>query len=106
MKRRTALQAAGIGAAALFAPRASLASAQTPMKLDPARATTASLARALREGRTSVQAIAQAHLDRIAAIDRAGPRINSIIERNPDALKEAKRLDQLARKGQWLGPLH
>jgi amidase len=106
MKRRTALQAAGIGAAALVAPLTPRAAAQTPIKLDPARATTASLARALRAGRTSVQAIAHAHLDRIAAIDRAGPRLNSIIECNPDALKEAKRLDQLARKGQWLGPLH
>ena len=76
------------------------------MKLDPARATTANLARALREGRTSVLAIAQSHLDRIAAIDRAGPRLNSIIELNPDALQEARRLDQLARQSQWLGPLH
>ncbi len=74
--------------------------------MHPARATTRGLARALREGRTSVQAIAQAHLDRIEAVDRAGPRINSIIELNPDALKEAKRLDALGRKGQWLGPLH
>ncbi len=74
--------------------------------MHPTRATTSSLARALREGRTSVLAIAQTHLDRIAALDRAGPRLNSIIETNPDALKEAKRLDALARKGQWLGPLH
>ena len=72
----------------------------------PARTTTAALGSALRAGHTSVQAIAQQHLDRIAAIDRAGPKLNSIIELNPDALKEAKRLDALARKGQWLGPLH
>ena len=74
--------------------------------MHPTRATTESLARALREGRTSVQAIATQHLDRIQALDRAGPRLNSIIELNPDARKEARRLDQLARKGQWLGPLH
>jgi amidase len=77
-----------------------------PLRIDPARATAASLGRALRAGRTSVQAIAQSHLDRIAALDSAGPRLNSIIELNPDALKQAKQLDALARKGQWIGPLH
>ncbi|NBX95201.1 MAG: amidase, partial [Betaproteobacteria bacterium] len=103
MKRRSLLQALGSSAAAISTP---LAIAKPLMKLDPARATTANLARALREGRTSVLAIAQSHLDRIAAIDRAGPRLNSIIELNPDALQEARRLDQLARQSQWLGPLH
>ena len=103
MKRRSILQALGTTAAVVAAP---VAFGKPLMKLDPSRATTASLGRALREGRTSVQAIAQAHLDRIAAVDRAGPRINSIVELNPDALKEAKRLDALGRKGQWLGPLH
>ncbi len=82
------------------------ANPSAPPTVHPARATTASLARALREGRTNVRDIAQAHLDRIAAIDRSGPRLNSIIEINPDAMREAQRLDGLARKGQWLGPLH
>ena len=53
-----------------------------------------------------MRAIAQAHLDRIAAIDKAGPRLNAIIEVNPEALRLADKLDALARKGHWLGPLH
>lgn len=107
--RRHILGTLSTSALALLAPgSATLAvpSRDSANSMHPARATTASLARALREGRTSVQAITQAHLDRIAAIDRAGPRINSIIEVNPDAMKDAKRLDVMARKGQWLGPLH
>lgn len=83
-----------------------MATAKPFAKIDPARATAQSLSAALRAGRTTVKAIAQVHLARIAAIDKAGPRLNAIIELNPDALKEATRLDALARKGQWLGPLH
>lgn len=75
-------------------------------KIDPAQSDTLQLSQALREGRTTVRAIADAHLARIAAIDKAGPKLNAIIELNPDALKEADRLDAMARQGQWLGPLH
>lgn len=76
------------------------------MPIHPSQATVSGLARALREGRTSAQAIATLHLQRIAAIDRAGPRLNSIIELNPDAMAQARQLDEWARKGRWLGPLH
>lgn len=105
MKRRHLLRGATaiVGLAALGDVTAAH---HRPEPMHPTRATTASLARALREGRTSVEALARLHLDRIAALDRAGPRLNSIIELNPDALKEARRLDALARKGGWLGPLH
>lgn len=108
MKRRRLLALASLaGASPLLTAGRSLAATTSPSSsMHPTRATTASLARALRESRISVTAIAQSHLERIAAIDRAGPRINSVIEINPDVLKEAKRLDALARKGQWLGPLH
>lgn len=103
MQRRTFIQAVGATPAAFST---TMVTAKTLTKIDPTRATAQSLAAALRAGRTRVQAIAQAHLDRIAALDKAGPRLNAIIELNPDALQEAKRLDGLARKGQWLGPLH
>ncbi len=82
-----------------------MAQVQT-FKIDPAQSDTLQLSQALREGRTTVRAIADAHLARIAAIDKAGPTLNAIIELNPDALKEADRLDALARQGHWLGPLH
>ena len=55
--------------------------------------------------RTSV-AIAQRYLARMDAIDRAGPAINSIIERNPDALAIAEALDRERRDKGPRGPLH
>jgi amidase len=51
-------------------------------------------------------ALTQAYLDRIAAIDKAGPALNSVIELNPDALKEADALDAERKAGKLRGPLH
>ncbi|AWH16631.1 amidase [Stenotrophomonas sp. ZAC14D2_NAIMI4_7] len=47
-----------------------------------------------------------AYLQRIAALDRAGPRLRAIIELNPDALKEAGERDRERRSGRLRGPLH
>jgi Asp-tRNA(Asn)/Glu-tRNA(Gln) amidotransferase A subunit family amidase len=58
-------------------------------------------------GRTTARAVTQAHLDRIAAYDKRGPLINSLITVDPRALEEADRLDSLLRTtGQLTGPLH
>ncbi|WP_133646810.1 amidase [Paraburkholderia flava] len=46
------------------------------------------------------------YLTRIAALDRNGPRLNSIIELNPDAATIAHTLDAERRTGQTRGPLH
>lgn len=50
--------------------------------------------------------LTQAYLDRIAAVDKAGPKINAVIELNPDALKEADALDRERTAGKIRGPLH
>ena len=47
-----------------------------------------------------------AYLERIAQIDRAGPRLNSVIELNPDALTIAEKLDAERKAGRVRGPLH
>ncbi|GAB3336308.1 amidase [Marilutibacter aestuarii] len=57
-------------------------------------------------GETSSQALTQAYLDRIAAIDDAGPTLNAVIELNPDALEEAAARDAQRKAGPVLGPLH
>jgi amidase len=46
------------------------------------------------------------YLARIAAIDKAGPRLNAVIELNPDALRIADELDKERRAGKLRGPLH
>nr|GFC96081.1 hypothetical protein [Tanacetum cinerariifolium] len=50
--------------------------------------------------------LCQLYLDRIAKIDRAGPKLNAIIELNPDALKIADGLDKERKAGKVRGPLH
>ena len=50
--------------------------------------------------------LARAYLDRIAAIDKNGPRLNSVIELNPDALTEAAARDAERKAGKSRGPMH
>jgi amidase len=61
---------------------------------------------AMQAGTLSAAALAQAYLARIAAIDKAGPRINAVIELNPDALAIAAELDRERKAGTLRGPLH
>jgi amidase len=57
------------------------------------------------DGSLTVTEVIQAFLDRIEAIDRQGPALNSVICVNPDALAIAEALDQLLREGGPMGPL-
>ncbi len=57
-------------------------------------------------GTLSSRTLTQAYLDRIAAIDDAGPTLNAVIELNPDALKDADARDAERKAGQSRGPLH
>jgi amidase len=58
-------------------------------------ATIAEMQQALAEGRTSATALTRAYLARIEAYDRAGPRLNSVREVNPEALAIAASLDRV-----------
>jgi amidase len=50
--------------------------------------------------------LVEIYLDRIAHYDKQGPKINAILELNPDALSIAARLDAERQEGQVRGPLH
>jgi amidase len=56
-------------------------------------ATIGELRQALAAGNTTSAGLAQAYLTRIAAYDRAGPRLNAVREINPDALAIAAQSD-------------
>lgn len=64
------------------------------------------LAEALAAGRVTSRRLVQDCLARIAAIDRAGPTLHSVIELNPDAVAIAKALDAERKAGKVRGPLH
>ena len=69
-------------------------------------ASVADLQAAMHAGRSTSVSLVKAYLARIKAIDRSGPRINSIIELNPDALQIAAALDKERKAQGPRGPLH
>ncbi len=60
----------------------------------------------MKSGRYTSVALARMYLSRIHALDKAGPRINSVIEINADALSIAVAMDRERRAGRVRGPLH
>ena len=60
----------------------------------------------MQAGRVSSQQLVATYLARIRAIDKSGPRINSIIELNPDAANIAAALDKEREIKGPRGPLH
>jgi amidase len=64
------------------------------------------LQKRMQTGQTTSRSITQKYLDRINAIDKNGPKLNSIIELNPDALSIADALDKERKNGKVRGPLH
>ncbi|WP_460760358.1 amidase [Lysobacter fragariae] len=66
----------------------------------------ADLSSRMARGETNSHALTQAYLERIAAIDDAGPKLNAVIELNPDALKEADARDAERQAGRVRSPLH
>lgn len=61
---------------------------------------------AFKAGTLTARQLVQAYLDRIAAYDKHGPNINSIITLSDRALEEADRLDEAFRASGPIGPLH
>jgi len=60
----------------------------------------------MKSGKFTARSIAEKHLARIEAIDKQGPRVNSVIELNPDALASAEALDRERQAQGPRGPLH
>jgi amidase len=64
------------------------------IKLDIEEATIREMAEALEKGIIDSQTLVLAYLKRIAEFDKSGPRLNSVLEFNPDALHIAEALDR------------
>jgi amidase len=60
----------------------------------------------LASGTTTVESVTTNYLDRIAAVDDAGPTLNAVLAVNPNALANAQALDRLKASGVSQGPLH
>ncbi|QTN29833.1 amidase [Rhodoferax sp. AJA081-3] len=81
--------------------------AKTPgVPFDVAEKSVVELQAAMAAGRTTAQQLVRLYLARIAAVDKAGPKLNAVIELNPDALAIAKALDAERKAKGPRGPLH
>lgn len=69
-------------------------------------ATISDLQESMAAGRRTSAGITRLYLDRIAAIDRQGPELRSVIETNPEAIAGAEALDAERTAGRVRGPLH
>ncbi|MGE5518777.1 MAG: amidase family protein, partial [Candidatus Dadabacteria bacterium] len=64
------------------------------------------LQKQMADGKYSSHSLCKLYIDRINNIDKNGPKLNSIIELNPDALSIADAMDNERKKGKIRGPLH
>jgi hypothetical protein len=104
--RRKFLHLAAGAAAVPVLSRFAVAQTQTSV-VAVEETTIADLEAAYMSGSITARAVTQAHLDRIAAYDKRGPLINSLISVNPRALEDADRLDAALRTtGRPVGRLH
>jgi len=73
---------------------------------DPFEKSIRELQAAMSAGRTTSAELVQFYLDRIAAYDQAGPRLNAVLFVNPRALDEARALDMERKRRGPRSPLH
>ena len=107
--RRKFLQssvALAIAASATVMGNNAMAATKLTAILDVVEADIVSLQAAMQSGKTTSQALVRAYLARIRSIDKSGPRINAVIELNPDAISIARALDRERKDGKLRGPLH
>ena len=105
-KRREFLKHS-VAMAAVFASSANARSQQIVNgSFELEEATVARLRQRLESGQDTASSLVEKYLTRIDLIDRSGPKLNCVIELNPDALAIAERLDNERRAGHVRGPLH
>ena len=103
INRRDFLQIGFSGSAALMMSKNIKAGKTGPNAFDVEEKTIADLQKAMNSGEVTAKQLAESYLARIRSID---PKINSIIEVNPDALKIAEAMDKERSSGKTRGPMH
>ena len=109
VNRRQFLETGALGAAASLALGAKTpASAASPeikaFELD--EITIGQLQAGMESGKYTAAALTEKYLARIREIDKAGPKVNSVIETNPDAMNIARELDAERKAKGPRGPMH
>ncbi|HRI19796.1 MAG TPA: amidase [Panacibacter sp.] len=60
----------------------------------------------MQSGEYTARSVTEMYLKRIDVIDKSGPKINAVIELNPDALTIADDMDKERKAGKLRGPMH
>ena len=102
--RRDFLRLGAAFTAAGLVPREFLATPSQQLNLEEAGVF--DLSTRIASGELTARSLTEQYLQRIESIDRSGPRINCVIETNPDALEIADRLDADRRGGRLRGRMH
>jgi len=100
------LPASPVAMATPPAPAASAPAQSAAPALAFEESTIVELQTRMRAGALDSATLTRTYLQRIAAIDRAGPALHSVIELNPDALREAEARDAERAAGRARGALH
>lgn len=114
MKRRQFLETSALGCALAISRPASLlatGSSREPQPLAPKdfdleELTISDLQAGMQSGKYTARQLVKKYLDRIDDIDKDGPKLNSVIEVNPDAMAIAEALDRERKEKGMRGPLH
>ncbi|HOW30971.1 MAG TPA: amidase [Bacteroidales bacterium] len=77
-----------------------------PEKFELEEMTIADLQQKLESGEYTSEKLTRLYLDRIAEIDHDGPKLNAVIELNPDALATAGEMDAERKNKKIRGPMH
>ncbi|MBI5600949.1 MAG: amidase [Gemmatimonadetes bacterium] len=89
------------------APRSPAPTTDSPEREDALfEKSVAELGALMARGELTSRALTERYLQRIRSWDQQGPRINAVIELNPDAAAMADALDAERRAGRVRGPLH
>jgi amidase len=97
---------AGAGATLAALAPSQLVAATESAPADLNEATVAQLRAAMSSGQLTSRHLVNFYLKRIEALDQGGPRVNSVIEINPDARAIADGLDEKHEEDGAPGPLH
>lgn len=96
----------GLSLSSLASTPISEKESNTPDHFQLDEITVAELQAQMQSGKLSSKSITKLYLKRIAAIDKSGPKLNAVIELNPDAFAIASQMDEERKQGKIRSPLH
>ncbi len=106
MDRREFVERTAAGAAIAATSKTGARREAPPPEFALSEKSIAELQEQMTAGRTTSRRLVDQYTRRIHDLDRAGPRLNHVLEVNPDARQIADQMDAERRAGRARGPLH